>query len=244
MHQMSGTSSRTMTRCNRAYCRHSESTTSHSLSSRIFRGVTTRSVVRYYRLGATSRMACSARWIRNEPSCQTRTIEQSIVSEAAKLGREDEGAERFLDPRSKQSFLFDHLSLVRYRLHLRVVGGIQVATGSIRPSTSRTKCRIRAIPVSAPWCRPSFLAQSSSCVCSAALETSALTYLAAHYHDGVTAVFSDPSSKSKFVIQIVANKYNPSNFWYACRSPLRRGEARLIRHDKGPGGGDPNIRWI
>ncbi|OJT08057.1 F-actin-capping protein subunit alpha [Trametes pubescens] len=46
-----------------------------------------------------------------------------------------------------------------------------------------------------------------------ALENAALAYLASHYHDGVVSVFSTPGSASRFTIQIVANKYNPNNFW-------------------------------
>ncbi|KAH9926086.1 F-actin-capping protein subunit alpha [Amylocystis lapponica] len=46
-----------------------------------------------------------------------------------------------------------------------------------------------------------------------ALETAALSYLTAHFHDGVTAVFPTPDLTTRFVIQVVANKYNPSNFW-------------------------------
>ncbi|KAH9851563.1 F-actin capping protein alpha subunit [Lenzites betulinus] len=46
-----------------------------------------------------------------------------------------------------------------------------------------------------------------------ALENAALTYLSAHYHDGVVSVFSTPGSSTRFTIQIVANKYNPNNFW-------------------------------
>ncbi|OSD07566.1 F-actin capping protein alpha subunit [Trametes coccinea BRFM310] len=47
----------------------------------------------------------------------------------------------------------------------------------------------------------------------AALETASLTYLSSHYHDGVVSVFSTPGSASRYIIQIVANKYNPSNYW-------------------------------
>ncbi|KAI0669191.1 F-actin capping protein alpha subunit [Trametes maxima] len=46
-----------------------------------------------------------------------------------------------------------------------------------------------------------------------ALENASLTYLAAHYHDGVASVFSTPGSSTRFVVQIVANKYNPTNYW-------------------------------
>ncbi|EMD40291.1 hypothetical protein CERSUDRAFT_110894 [Gelatoporia subvermispora B] len=47
----------------------------------------------------------------------------------------------------------------------------------------------------------------------AALEQSSLTYLVAHFHDGVASVFPIEGSISRFIIQIVANKYNPSNYW-------------------------------
>ncbi|PIL22881.1 hypothetical protein GSI_15577 [Ganoderma sinense ZZ0214-1] len=46
-----------------------------------------------------------------------------------------------------------------------------------------------------------------------ALETASLQYLQAHYHDGVTSVFPVAGSSTRFIIQIVANKYNPTNFW-------------------------------
>jgi len=46
-----------------------------------------------------------------------------------------------------------------------------------------------------------------------ALETATLVYLASHFHDGVGSVFSTSGSPNRFVIQIVANKYNPSNYW-------------------------------
>ncbi|KAI0084791.1 F-actin capping protein alpha subunit [Irpex rosettiformis] len=46
-----------------------------------------------------------------------------------------------------------------------------------------------------------------------ALETSALTYISAHFHDGVVSVFPTHGALNKYVIQVVANKYNPANFW-------------------------------
>jgi len=47
----------------------------------------------------------------------------------------------------------------------------------------------------------------------AALENSADNYLASHFPEGTTSVFSSPDDPAVFIIQIVANKYNPSNFW-------------------------------
>lgn len=44
-----------------------------------------------------------------------------------------------------------------------------------------------------------------------ALETQTLTYLHDHYHEGVASVFA--LSHTTFSIVLVANKYNPSNFW-------------------------------
>ena len=58
----------------------------------------------------------------------------------------------------------------------------------------------------------------------AALESSTLAYLSSHFHDGVASVFSVRAVPNQFVVQIVANKYNPSNFWYVrvfrCRGLL------------------------
>ncbi|KAH7922036.1 F-actin capping protein, alpha subunit [Leucogyrophana mollusca] len=103
------------------------------------------------------------------------TQHQSIVSEAARITVEDEEEERFLDPRSKTSFRFDHLSLEASDPQ------------SVEPDEDTESLR-------------------------AALESSALSYLSSHYHDGVATVFATPGS-SRFTVQIVANKYNPSNFW-------------------------------
>lgn len=103
------------------------------------------------------------------------TSHQTIVSDIARIPSDDEDQERFLDPRSKTSFKFDHLRLE--------------ATDS-RPEESD----IDVEPL------------------RAALESSALAYISAHYHDGVVAVFS-VQPHNQFIVQIVANKYNPSNYW-------------------------------
>jgi len=47
----------------------------------------------------------------------------------------------------------------------------------------------------------------------AALETATISYLTAHFHSGVASVFSVPELADQFIIQVVANKYNPANFW-------------------------------
>ncbi|KAI0338904.1 F-actin capping protein, alpha subunit [Trametopsis cervina] len=46
-----------------------------------------------------------------------------------------------------------------------------------------------------------------------ALETSTLSYLSAHFHSGVGSVFPTHGKPNRFVVQLVTNKYNPSNFW-------------------------------
>ncbi|KJA24093.1 hypothetical protein HYPSUDRAFT_39237 [Hypholoma sublateritium FD-334 SS-4] len=106
---------------------------------------------------------------------------QSIISEVARIGpvsedSEEESQERFLDPRSKLSFVFDHLSLEASDPQ------------PIQPNEEHEHVR-------------------------SALEASALNYLKAHFTDGVTAVFSPKGESTHYVIQVVANKYNPTNFW-------------------------------
>jgi len=106
---------------------------------------------------------------------------QCIVSEAARApSSEDEIAEessdRFWDPRSRTSFLFNHLTL---------------ETSDPLPIAHDVE--------SEPF--------------REALEKAALTYLTAHYNSGVSSVFSMPEAPDQFIIQVVANKYNPSNFW-------------------------------
>ncbi|KAF8840766.1 F-actin capping protein, alpha subunit [Paxillus ammoniavirescens] len=65
----------------------------------------------------------------------------------------------------------------------------------------------------------------------AALEASALSYLAAHYISGVTSVFAVQPSDN-FVVQIVSNKYNPSNFWsgrWRSHYEIDLGESKTIQ---------------
>ncbi|THH28822.1 hypothetical protein EUX98_g5372 [Antrodiella citrinella] len=47
----------------------------------------------------------------------------------------------------------------------------------------------------------------------AALEAATISYLTTHFHSGVASVFSVPDHADRFIIQVVANKYNPANFW-------------------------------
>jgi len=47
----------------------------------------------------------------------------------------------------------------------------------------------------------------------AALEASVHTYLSSHFPDGTASVFLSPNNPTVFILQIIANKYNPSNFW-------------------------------
>ncbi|PPQ89676.1 hypothetical protein CVT25_013863 [Psilocybe cyanescens] len=105
------------------------------------------------------------------------TNHQSIISEAARVGpSHSESEERFLDPRSKTSFIFDHLSL---------------EASDPQP--------IESVEEHEPF--------------RAALEAASLSYLKAHFTDGVASVFSPKEGTNLFVLQLVANKYNPTNFW-------------------------------
>ncbi|KAI0045888.1 F-actin capping protein alpha subunit, partial [Auriscalpium vulgare] len=97
----------------------------------------------------------------------------SIVSEAAKVDGEED---RFLDPRSKTSFKFDHISLE-----------------ASEPQD------VESDPESEPL--------------RAALEKATLEYLKGHFTDGTASVFSVAQYPQQFVLQVVANKYNPSNYW-------------------------------
>lgn len=103
------------------------------------------------------------------------TSHQTIVSDLARISCTQDEEERFLDPRSKTSFRFDHLRL---------------EASDSRPEELN------------PEAEPQ----------RAALDSCAISYLAGHYHSGVVAVFPAQSS-NQFTVQIVANKYNPSNYW-------------------------------
>jgi hypothetical protein len=46
-----------------------------------------------------------------------------------------------------------------------------------------------------------------------ALQNATQTYLAAHFYDGVVSIFAKRDGMPEFIIQIVANKYNPANYW-------------------------------
>ncbi|KAG1906474.1 F-actin-capping protein subunit alpha [Suillus fuscotomentosus] len=96
---------------------------------------------------------------------------QTIISEFARVPDTEE--ERYLDPRSKISFVFNHLTLE--------------ATDPQSEEPSEVEPQ------------------------RAALDSAALSYLNSHYHDGVVTVLA--MSTTRFTIQIVSNKYNPSNYW-------------------------------
>jgi len=97
----------------------------------------------------------------------------SIVSAIAQIPGEED---RFLDPRSKTSFLFDHLSL-----------------------EASDPQKYEPEDASEPF--------------RSALEASTLEYLSSHFNDGTASVFATLNDATRFIIQIVANKYNPVNFW-------------------------------
>ncbi|KAI5119207.1 hypothetical protein M0805_004462 [Coniferiporia weirii] len=101
---------------------------------------------------------------------------QVIVSEAGRVATAEGDQQRFLDPRSKTTFVFDHLRL----------------------------------EASDP--QPYEVDERSESLRSA-LEAATTDYLSNHFPDGVTTVLSTPDSTKKYIIQIVANKYNPQNYW-------------------------------
>ncbi|KAG6850736.1 hypothetical protein H0H93_009359 [Arthromyces matolae] len=106
----------------------------------------------------------------------------TVESEAPSAEVEDEEktdsehGDRFLDPRSMTTFVFNHLSLYA------------TDTRKVEPD-----------PDSEPFRK--------------ALETALLSYLASHYVEGVGSVFALPEKPNQYIIQIVANKYNATNYW-------------------------------
>ncbi|KAG1872325.1 F-actin-capping protein subunit alpha [Suillus subalutaceus] len=113
---------------------------------------------------------------------------QTIVSEFARVPGTEE--ERYLDPRSKTSFVFNHLTLEA------------TDPQSEEPSEAEPQ--------------------------RAALESAALSYLGSHYHDGVATVLA--MSTTQFAIQIVSNKYNPSNYWADLESRTIQGRVLVNVH--------------
>ncbi|KAG8800561.1 F-actin-capping protein subunit alpha, partial [Serendipita sp. 399] len=97
---------------------------------------------------------------------------QVIISDAGRVGSSEE--DRFLDPRSKKSFIFDHLRL---------------ETSDVRVEEVDQEHEIFR----------------------SALDSAAQEYIADHCSDGVASVFV--REPGKLTIQLVANRYNPPNFW-------------------------------
>ncbi|ESK83084.1 capping protein (actin filament) muscle z- alpha 2 [Moniliophthora roreri MCA 2997] len=104
------------------------------------------------------------------------TEHQSVISEAARIPGSEDGEERWLDPRSRTTFAFNHLTL---------------EASDPQP----------------------FEPEENAEPLRSTLEKATITYLTAHFHDGVCSVFAAKDSANKFTIQVVANKYNPSNYW-------------------------------
>ena len=132
-----------------------------------------------------------------------------IISEAGRVADEDE---RFRDPRSKTTFKFDHLRLVRQTLkpsgtaQLESHGSyVQEASDSqpYEPDEAAEPFRYVLIV----WDRGINIFGGYR----AALETAALAYITDHFQEGVVTVFAN--SATNYVIQFVANKYNPLNYW-------------------------------
>lgn len=74
-------------------------------------------------------------------------LRQSIVSNAARLPLSDGEEDRFFDPRSKKSFLFDHLSLVSLLYCVTRWLHPDQTKGSLWSSTSRNRYWLGAIQV-------------------------------------------------------------------------------------------------
>ncbi|THV05216.1 F-actin capping protein, alpha subunit [Dendrothele bispora CBS 962.96] len=117
----------------------------------------------------------------------------SIISEAARLPTSENGEERWLDPRSKTSFGFNHLTLEASDPQ------------PFEPDADAEEFRYVSNNI--------FLTFDDETATRSSLEKASLTYLLAHFHDGVASVFSKQGAQNQYLLQIVANKYNPSNYW-------------------------------
>ncbi|KAG2009887.1 F-actin-capping protein subunit alpha [Coprinopsis cinerea AmutBmut pab1-1] len=104
------------------------------------------------------------------------TDHQSIISEAARVPGSDPDDNRFWDPRSKTSFVFDHLTLEASDPQ------------PYEPEAQHEEFRD-------------------------ALQKAALTYISSHFLDGTVSVFPPAEPPEEFTVQVVANKYNPTNYW-------------------------------
>lgn len=135
-----------------------------------------------------------------------------IVSEAGRIQNDGE-EERFLDPRSKTTFAFDHLRLVRVYVTLNL--GFVRLSGSTQEASDPQPYEVDEGAETFRYVHACFVHEYvlMHCWTSSALEAATITYLADHFLGGVTTVFATPGSSSKFIVQIVANKYNPQNYW-------------------------------
>ena len=131
------------------------------------------------------------------------------------MSTEEGTVERFLDPRSKTSFLFDHIGLVRDITLRRVAGADTRAKDASDPQPHEPNAESEEFRYAVSL----FKCSSHSSRLRSALETATQTYLAAHFVEGVAAVFASPDAPNKFTIQVVSNKYNPNNFWCAVLPP-------------------------
>jgi hypothetical protein len=104
------------------------------------RSVHRRGRARSFAPGACMRRAADA-------ACAHPRRAQTIVSDAARIAADGEEKERFLDPRSKQTFLFDHLTLVR-RSQSRSSCSSPPCAGSFGSSATRAGSRPRDLSAS------------------------------------------------------------------------------------------------
>lgn len=146
-------------------------------------------------------------------------ITQVIVSEAGRVKDAQEDGPRFLDPRSKTTFVFDHLRLVGFLCMSCARGMSRKSSAAVhrKPLIHSRMHRMRSLSRFGEHLRLVFHQNARLFALgfaqSLAMESVSTTYLANHFVDGVTTVLSTPESSDRFIIQIVANKYNPQNYW-------------------------------